>query len=241
MLGILALGLLLGLQHALEADHLAAVASLSTRNSKLSEAARHGAVWGIGHGLTLLAFGGALLLIDLTLVQWAADALELAVGLMLVALGADVLLRAWRQRVHFHVHRHGQRQHFHAHSHADASTGEHANDPHRHSHPSGWPVRALFVGMMHGLAGTAALLVFALGTVDSVTQGLLYILVFGLGSVIGMSALAVIVSLPLRWSADRLGWAHKGLTAVLGLVSVTLGLLIAERSGVALIQALPTA
>jgi ABC-type nickel/cobalt efflux system permease component RcnA len=239
MLGILALGLLLGLQHALEADHLAAVASLSTRNSKLSEAARHGAAWGLGHGLTLLAFGGALLLIDLTLAQWAADALEFAVGVMLVVLGADVLLRAWRQRVHFHVHSHGQRQHFHAHSHA--GDGDHASDPHHHSHPASWPIRALFVGMMHGLAGTAALLVFALGTVDSVAQGLLYILVFGLGSVIGMSALAVIVSLPLRWSASRLGWAHKGLTAVLGLVSVTLGLLIAERSGLALMQALPAA
>lgn len=236
MLGILALGLLLGLQHALEADHLAAVASLTTRNSNLADAARHGAVWGLGHGLTLLAFGGALLVIDISLVPWAADVLELAVGIMLVALGAEVLLRAWRQRVHFHVHSHGQRRHFHAHSHDTG--GKHASDPHRHDHPTHWPLRTLLIGMMHGLAGTAALLVFALGSVDSIGQGLLYILVFGVGSVIGMSLLAVVISLPLRWSSQRLTWAHSGLTAVLGLISVTLGILIAERSGLSLLQAI---
>ena len=234
MFGILVLGLLLGLQHALEADHLAAVASLSTRSRNLRDAARHGAAWGIGHSITLLLFGGLLLLIGETLPVWASDALELIVGIMLVLLGLDVLRRVWKQRVHFHVHSHGSERHFHAHSHTPGS--DHAADPHQHQHHRALPMRAVLVGMMHGLAGTAALLVFALGSAESITQGLAYILVFGLGSVIGMSLLAVVVSLPLRWSAQRLTWAHNGLTALFGVVSITLGIFIAERSGFALWQ-----
>ena len=237
MTAILFLGLLLGLQHALEADHLAAMASLGTRGGDLSHAVRQGAAWGLGHTLTLLALGGVLLLIGHSLPPWTAPALEFAVGLMLVLLGADVLRRAWRQRVHFHAHEHGGRRHFHAHGHDRES--EHDADPHRHSHDPRLPLRALLVGMMHGLAGTAALLVFALGRVESVAQGIAYILVFGLGSIIGMSVLAVVISLPMHWSARRLTWAHSGLTLALGLLSVALGVLIAERSGVAMWDLLP--
>ncbi len=239
MTAILLLGLLLGLQHALEADHLAAVASLSTRGGSVRNAMRQGAAWGLGHTLTLLALGGVLLLIGRTLPGWTTHALEFAVGLMLVFLGADVLRRARRRRVHFHAHDHGGRRHFHAHSHGRGT--DHGADPHHHSHNPRLPLRALLVGMMHGLAGTAALLVFALGSVESVAQGLAYILVFGLGSIIGMSVLAVAISLPLRWSANRLTWAHNGLTLAFGLLSVTLGVLIAERSGLALWGLLPPA
>lgn len=234
MFSTLLLGLLLGLQHALEADHLAAVASLSTRSGNLRDAARQGAAWGLGHSLTLLAFGGALLLMDHSLSPWAANALELAVGLMLMLLGADVLRRAWRQRVHFHTHVHGSQRHFHAHSHGRNS--DHTADPHHHTHPPTLPLRALLVGMVHGLAGTAALLVFALGSVESIAQGLLYILVFGVGSVLGMSLLAIVISLPLRWSANRLTWAHNALTLLFGAVSIALGALVAEQAGATLWQ-----
>lgn len=232
MFSTLLLGLLLGLQHALEADHLAAVASLSTRSGSLRDAALQGMAWGLGHSLTLLAFGGALLLADLTLTPWAANGLELLVGLMLVLLGADVLRRLWRQRVHFHVHSHGAQRHVHAHSHARDS--DHATDPHRHRHASALPRRALLVGMTHGLAGTAALLVFALGSVDSALQGLLNIAVFGVGSILGMVALAVTISLPLRWSAQRLTWTHNSLTLLFGVLTIGLGILVTERAGGAL-------
>ncbi len=239
MTAILFLGLLLGLQHALEADHLAAVASLSTRAGSLRTAVQQGAAWGLGHTVTLLVLGGALLLIGRTLPTWTAYALEFAVGLMLVLLGADVLRRVWRRRVHFHAHDHGGRRHFHAHSHGRGT--DHDTDPHHHSHQARLPIRAVLVGMMHGLAGTAALLVVALGSVESVAQGLAYILVFGLGSIIGMSVLALAISLPLRWSASRLTWAHNGLTLAFGLLSITLGVWIAERSGLALWGLLPPA
>lgn len=234
MYSVLLLGLLIGLQHALEADHLAAVASLSTRSGTLGDAARQGAAWGIGHSLTLLVFGGALLIIDTRLTPWLADALEATVGVMLILLGLDVLRRLWQRRVHFHAHRHGTRRHFHAHSHA--RDADHGADPHRHAHAARLPTRALLVGMVHGLAGTAALLVFALGSIDSALQGLGYIAVFGLGSIIGMTALAVVVSLPLRWSARRLTWAHNGLTLVFGLLSVVLGFVLLQQSGLELLR-----
>lgn len=233
MLSILLLGLLIGLQHAVEADHVAAVASLTTRSKNLREAARHGSAWGLGHALTLLLFGGAVLLIDSMISVRLALWLETAVAAMLIALGVDVLWRLWRQRVHFHVHSHGEHRHFHAHRHAPQT--DHARDPHRHVHPQQLPLRSLLVGMMHGMAGSAALIVLALGSVQSPWQGLAYIAVFGLGSIIGMTLLAVVIGLPLRWSARSLTWVHHGMTLVLGLVTVTVGGLLLQQSAAALL------
>lgn len=228
MLSVLTLGLLLGLQHALDADHLAAVASLSTRGGGLRDAARQGAAWGIGHALTLLLFGGTMLLVGGAIGPQFAQLLEAAVGLMLVVLGGDVLLQMWRTRVHFHTHRHGIRSHFHAHSHQAGQA--HAADPHHHRHRQSLPLRSLLVGMMHGMAGSAALIVLALGSAGSLWQGLAYIAVFGLGSIVGMALLAIVVSLPLRWSANSLTWAHNGLTGMLGVFTLALGGMMLHQS-----------
>ncbi len=233
MFSILILGLLVGLQHATEADHLAAVASLTTRSRNLRDAARLGSAWGLGHTLTLLLFGGGVLLVGGSIHANVALWLEAAVGLMLLLLGADVLRRLWLKRVHFHSHRHGPQTHFHAHSHQPKV--DHAEDPHRHSHRAQLPLRSLFVGMMHGMAGSAALIVFALASVQSAWQGLAYIVVFGIGSIIGMALLAVIISIPLRWSAQSLTWAHNGLTAVFGLLTVALGLFVLHQSSLQLL------
>ena len=233
MTSVLVLGLLLGLQHAVEADHLAAVASLGTRGGDLRDAARLGAAWGMGHGLTLLLFGGAVVLIGGSIGPGLALILESIVGLMLILLGTDVLLRIWRKRVHFHVHRHGRKTHFHAHSHSPG--GVHADDPHQHSHNWRLPLRPMFVGMVHGMAGSAALMVLALGSVQSIGQGLTYLALFGIGSAVGMTILAVVISLPLRWSARSLTWAHNGLTAILGLFTVSLGTLLLQQSTQALL------
>lgn len=234
MFSVLILGLLLGLQHAVEADHLAAVASLTTRGSTLRDAARQGTAWGLGHGLTLLLLGGTVLLIDGIIGEQMSLLLESVVGLMLILLGADVLLRLWRKRVHFHVHSHQSETHFHAHSHAAGK--EHEADPHHHRHQKRLPLRSLIVGMVHGIAGSAALIVFALGSVQSLWEGLAYIAIFGVGSVVGMAALAVVISLPLRWSARSLTWAHNGLTAGLGIFTLGLGILVLLQTGQALMH-----
>ena len=221
MFSVLTLGFLIGLQHAMEADHLAAMASLATRSGSLRDTARQGAIWGLGHTLTLLFFGGAVLVADALVPERIASGLELAVGIMLTLLGADVLRRVIRDRIHFHAHRHGSNEHFHAHSHPGDVA--HTDDPHHHGHPRRIPLRALFVGMMHGMAGSAALIMLALQTAKSPVQGLAYIAVFGFGSVVGMAVIGAIISLPLRYSPRGLTWLHNGLRGLVGLVTLGLG------------------
>jgi ABC-type nickel/cobalt efflux system permease component RcnA len=228
---VLALGFLIGLQHAIEVDHVAAVAALVTRGKSIAETAKQGAVWGLGHTLTLLLFGGAVLLAGEVVPSSLSSGLEMAVGVMLVLLGADVLRRMIRDRIHFHLHAHGRERHFHAHSHREG--GEHAADPHRHEHPSGFPLRSLFVGMMHGMAGSAALIILALGTVESAWQGFVYIFLFGLGSIVGMALLGAVISIPLRYSATGLTWAHNGLKSLIGLFTISLGAYIVYDVGIA--------
>jgi len=230
MSSILLLGFFIGMSHALEADHIAAVASLSTRTHSARQTLLQGAFWGAGHTLTLFLLGLVVLLLDTVIPARFALGLEFAVGLMLVGLGADVLWRMVRDRVHFHVHRHGQVRHLHAHSHREG--GEHARDPHRHEHPRGLGLRALLVGMMHGMAGSAALIVLALDQAESIAQGLVYILLFGLGSMLGMVLLAGAMSIPLRLSAAFLTRAHNGLQASVGLITLGLGATLMYRIGV---------
>jgi ABC-type nickel/cobalt efflux system permease component RcnA len=223
MISLLLLGLLLGMRHALEADHLAAVASLATRSKGMRGTILQGAVWGLGHTLTLLVVGGACLLLRAAISPRLAAALEGAVGVMLLLLGADVLLRLRRRRIHFHVHRHDDGTvHLHAHRHAP----EEAHDPahHRHAHAAGFPHRALLVGMVHGLAGSAALLLLTLTTLASAWLGVAYIAVFGIGSIAGMAVLAAVIAVPLQGGASRTltGWTD-GLEAVIGAGTLLVG------------------
>jgi ABC-type nickel/cobalt efflux system permease component RcnA len=230
MLSILMLGFLIGMQHAMEADHVAAIASLATGSRSVGETARQGIAWGLGHTLTLFLFAGVVLLVDMALPVRFAQGLELAVGFMLILLGIDVLRRLVRERLHFHAHRHGDLVHFHSHSHPPHAV--HADDPHHHAHPHRLPLRALFVGMMHGMAGSAALIILALESVASPLQGMLYILLFGVGSICGMALLATAISLPLRYSARSLTWAHNGLTVLVGLVTIGLGGMLVYQLGI---------
>ncbi|HFD80435.1 MAG TPA: urease accessory protein [Gammaproteobacteria bacterium] len=227
--GLLSLGFLLGMRHALETDHVAAVASLATRSASVRETIRQGAVWGLGHTLTLFAFGSVVLLMDTVMPQRLAQGLELAVGVMLVGLGIDVLRRVIRERIHFHVHRHDDGvRHFHAHSHA----GERGHpELHHHQHVRGFPLRALFVGLMHGMAGSAALILLTLQTVQSPLTGLLYIALFGIGSIAGMAALSAIIAVPLRYSARGLTWLHNGLQLGIGAMTLAIGALVVYRIG----------
>ena len=234
MFSILLLGFIIGMQHAMEADHIAAVASLaSSGGASLRGTARKGMAWGLGHTLTLLLFCGFVLLADTMIPEHFARYLELAVGVMLVLLGGDVIRRLVSERVHFHLHAHGDLLHVHAHSHADSPAMDHGADPHQHEHPGSFPLRALFVGMMHGMAGSAALIILTLQSVASFYQGVLYILLFGAGSILGMTLLAAAITLPLRFTARSLGWLHNGLKGLVGVVTVGLGCAVIYRIGFA--------
>lgn len=232
MFSILAFGFLFGMQHALEADHLAAVSSLLSGQSSPRRMVGQGAFWGLGHTLVLTLFVGAALLLDLTLDQALAGWLEVAVGAMLVGLGLHVLCRLWRDRVHFHSHSHGDGTvHFHAHSHR-GETRPHDPQRHDHTHRSSraglpaladLPWRALLVGMTHGLAGSAALILLTAAGFESPGLALVYVLLFGLGSVAGMAALSLVIALPLAYSARFLTWGNRLLQGTIGLATVAIG------------------
>lgn len=226
---VLAFGLLFGMQHALEADHLAAVATLVAHEPDKQRVVRQGVYWGLGHTLTLLAFGGAVMVVGLVLSERTVHGLEAAVGVMLVALGLDLLRRLWQERVHFHGHRHAPLgvHHFHAHSH-QGEAAPHDRAAHRHGHRP-LPLRALLVGMVHGLAGSAALVLLTLQQVGDPWVGLVYIGLFGAGSVAGMAALSWAVSWPMRLTAGRLGGRHRALNLLVAGASIALGLQVVAR------------
>jgi len=227
MTEVLILGFLLGMRHAMESDHVAAVASLVTRSPSMRESLGMGSMWGLGHTLTLFTFGSLVMLLDHMIPEHMAMTLEFAVGIMLVMLGIDVVRRFMRERIHFHAHRHADGTlHLHAHSHADdvAHTASgHASVSHEHMHTERFPVRALLVGMMHGMAGSAALIVLTLQTVQSFSMGMIYIALFGLGSIGGMAALSAAIMLPLRLSARRYAGMHQYLQLGIGTLTILLG------------------
>jgi hypothetical protein len=198
-LSILLVGFLLGMKHATEADHLVAVATLATRQSSLARTLRQGVAWGVGHTLTLMLFGGAVLVLGQVIPPRLEQALETAVGVMLVVLGADLLRRLARDRLRFHAER--------------------------------WPVRALAVGMMHGLAGSAALVVLALQTIPTIGLGLGYIALFGVGSIVGMALLSAAIAIPLKLSAGYLNRAHRAMLALVGVSTCALGSFIVIEVG----------
>jgi hypothetical protein len=216
------LGFLLGMQHALEADHIAAVSSIAARRTHVGDIVKHGLTWGLGHTLTLFVFAGAAILLGHAIPEHVARPIETAVGIMLVGLGAHLLWRLWRDRVHFHKHGHGDGTvHFHAHSHA-GETIPHARAPHAHAHGFRW--RTLLVGLMHGMAGSAALLVLTVSQASSPAMGLGYVALFGIGSMIGMGALSTIIAVPLAVSARWLTWANHGLQGAVGIVTMAIGI-----------------
>jgi hypothetical protein len=221
MFGVLGLGFLLGMQHALEADHIAAVSSIAARRTDVRDIVKHGLTWGLGHTLTLFVFAGIAIIIGHAIPAQVAQPLETAVGIMLVGLGAHVLWRLWHDRVHFHQHGHGDGvKHIHVHSHANEKI------PHRnsaHMHPHGFRWRTLLVGLMHGMAGSAALLLLAVSQVPNPAYGMFYVALFGIGSMIGMGALSVVLAVPLAVSARWLTWANRGLQGAVGLVTIAIG------------------
>jgi len=226
-LPILGLGFILGLRHALDVDHLVAVSTLLSQRRGLWRSSLIGALWGLGHTAALLAAGVAVIALQAEIPPGFAQMLELGVAAMLVGLGLNLLWTLMRGgTVHVHAHEHGEHRHLHAHRH-DAVPA--LADAHHHA----VRVRRPFlVGLVHGLAGSAALMLAVLATIPSPTLAVAYILVFGVGSVGGMMLMSTLIGLPLALAADRFVRAELALRAVAGLASVTVGLFLAWEIGV---------
>lgn len=223
MFSILALGLLIGMQHALEADHVAAVSAIAVRQSSPRKIISHGALWGIGHTFTLMFIAGGALYLGIEISETVSAWLEVAVGVVLVLLGGNLLVQLIKERVHFHFHSHNAaKKHLHAHSHA-GETDAHEKLLHNHEHSNKLPWRTLLIGMMHGMAGSAALLLLTTQTVSSPHVGLGYVALFGVGSVLGMAALSAVIAIPLSRSAAALTWANRGIQGGVGVWTLVLG------------------
>ena len=228
MLTLLGLGFVLGMRHALEADHAAAVASLATQHRSIFQTMKQGIVWGFGHTVTLFLFGSVVLIIGVVIPERFADALECAVGVMLVGLGLDVFRRMRKERLHFHLHQHPHAApHFHAHSHAPGMA--HTREAHQHAHPTGFPYRAFMIGLMHGMAGSAALILLTLNTAMSPSMAISYMVIFGVGSILGMGLLSAVIAIPLWYSSRSLTWAHHSLQRVVGIGTMMLGVYVISQ------------
>ena len=212
----LGLGLTLGLRHALDADHVAAVSTLVARERGLARSALLGAFWGAGHTLALLGAGIAVVAFKLTITPGVEAALERAVGLVLAVLGGHVLLRALRGLlVQGLEHTHGGVSHRHAHL---------GSPDAEHLHLVRLGGRPFLVGLLHGLAGSAALTLLVLGTIPSPIGALVYILVFGVGSTAGMLLLSGLVGLPVALAAPGAHRLQAAIQVVAGVGSTGLGI-----------------
>lgn len=222
--GVLALGLLYGLKHATEVDHIVAVSTIVSEHRKLSHAAWVGALWGAGHTIALAVAGGFVLGLRVIIPAQIATALELAVALMIVLLGVGATARALRKRGDFHLHEHTHDNVAHVHLHFHEPGTRHAGPVKSHSHAIRQVgLRPLVVGAVHGLAGSATLTLLVLAQIRSVLLGLLYLGMFGLGSMAGMLFMSGIVGLPFVLSARRLTRAHYDLQMAAGAFSVCFG------------------
>lgn len=226
----LLLGALIGMQHALEADHLVAVGALSAGKTGRRRLVLLGTYWGVGHTIALFVLTITVVVLGFVLTKQMQAALEIAVGLVVTLLGANVLWTLRRRRIHFHVHDHGDgHRHVHAHAHAD-ETVPHVASAHRHAHPERGLLAALGVGLVHGAAGSGALLVLTAATADSVVGALLYVAFFGVGSIIGMAALSFVASYPLRALERSAGRLNAAAMAAIGCVAIMIGVNLVVES-----------
>ena len=260
-LPVVVLGFLLGMLHATDADHVLAVSTIVSRQRSLKGAARIGALWGMGHTVTVLLTGGAIIVFQLTIPPRFGLAMEFCVALVLITLGGVALAQVARYvcetmpsarasdlvgdthpgsrpRVHLPIHAHGDYVHRHRHG--------HRLENHGHAHPpGGWlsgklgelslyqGLRPIAIGVVHGLAGSAAIALLVLAQIREAIWGVLYLLLFGVGTVIGMIVVTSVIAVPFVLSRDRLPRLNLWLRTLMGLLSLGLGLYLAWQIGFA--------
>lgn len=223
-LAVLGIGFVLGLQHAVEADHLAAVSTIVSEKKSLLSASIVGGLWGLGHTISLFVVGILVIFLKLQISETAEARLEALVGAMLIVLGINALRKLFSsETVHVHRHEHGEREHVHIHTHNKGKAESH----HRFS------IRSVLIGMVHGLAGSAALMLLVVPTISSPTAALAYILIFGIGSIGGMIAMSFLIGLPAHFTINRFAILNKGLRLIAGCFSLILGAAIVYEKVVA--------
>lgn len=238
LFALMGLGLVFGLKHATEIDHVVAVSTVVSEHRNVWRSALVGALWGAGHTLSLVVVGVIVLVFRVTIPQTVASWLEFGVALMIIGLGVLTVTRVLRRRSDVHVHRHSHdgESHVHIHFHENATNHETATSSHSspavHSHAiSKLGLKPLVVGAMHGLAGSAAVSLLALTQVPSVSLGLVYLGVFGFGSTAGMVLMSGLIGVPFALNGRRLSGVSNGLQTAAGALSIAFGLWYAFHVG----------
>jgi high-affinity nickel permease len=251
LVAIILLGFVLGMRHATDPDHVIAVTTIVSRQRSIRSAALIGAFWGLGHTITIMAVGAGIIVFNIVIPPRLGLTMELAVGIMLVLLGVlnltgvtTRLTERFTPEVaggHSHPHAHGDYIHNHLHGH----------EPGRHGHPeSATPIakldrrfgtagrlgvyqalRPLLVGVVHGLAGSAAVALLVLATIHNSTWSVAYLLVFGVGTIAGMMLITAALAVPYTYTGRRFLRLNGALAAASGLLSVGFGLFIAYQIG----------
>jgi high-affinity nickel permease len=250
-LAILAIGFFLGMRHATDPDHVIAVSTIVSRERSVAKAAFIGILWGLGHTLTILAVGAAIILFGLAIPARVGLTMEFCVGLMLILLGVLNLTGAmkWLSEKfspahppvtgeHAHIHEHDAKLHFHWHSHAADREHHEASltPPQVLERSFAWlgvyqALRPLVVGIVHGLAGSAAVALLVLGAIRDARWAVLYLLVFGVGTIAGMMLITSIIALPFSFAGYRFAWLNRSLVTGSGIVSLAFGLFVCYHIG----------
>ena len=223
-LSVLGLGFVLGLKHALDADHLVAVSTIVSERKGFWSSSIVGALWGLGHTASLLIVGLIMIAFHFQIPEKMAMGMEFSVALMLIILGVNVLWKI-RKGATFHVHTHDHDHHLHIHPHLHEGAPLHQHEHHKVGK------KPFFVGMVHGMAGSAALMLVVLAAISSRTLALMYIAIFGIGSVGGMFLMSALIGLPFSFTAkhDRL---NRIVRTSAGIISVCFGLFYAWQIGI---------
>lgn len=244
LLSILLLGFFLGMRHATDSDHVIAVTTIVSRQRRISEAALTGIFWGIGHSLTLLVVGGIIILFGVVIPERIGLSLEFCVALMLITLGLFNLRgfkRAFHGAVehqHSHQHRHGDYVHEHPHGHEPGAHG-HAETAVPPAFLDRWfgrwgiyrSMRPIVIGVVHGLAGSAAVALLVLPIIRDPIWAMAYLLIFGLGTIAGMMLITAAISVPVAYSARRSVFLERWMGIAAGALSLLFGAFLVYQIG----------
>jgi ABC-type nickel/cobalt efflux system permease component RcnA len=231
---VLSIGLVFGLKHATEVDHVVAISTIVSRHRNVFRSAIVGALWGVGHTLTLLVVGAIVLSLRIAIPEFVTNWLELCVALMIIGLGISALWRASRKssEVHMHQHDHDGMSHTHVHFHERENKHQPASHAvHSHSVSRlGW--KPVLIGMVHGLAGSGALTLLVLTQISSSLLGFVYVLTFGFGSIVGMLLMSGLIGLPFAFTSRKLTHLHNSLQTLAGVLSICFGIWYAYKASV---------
>jgi len=218
----LLLGFMLGLSHALDADHVVAVGTLAAETENLKRSSILGLFWGMGHTVTLAVLGTIVLSLKWHIPPMVATGMEVLVAAMIISLGGLLLWRVQRPLTfHTHTHSHDDKAHTHVHVHVEK------HDTHVHQHFKNSLRKAFGVGVVHGVAGSAALTVGVMATMPTTLLGFAYIVVFGSGTIAGMFVMSTVVSVPFILMAQRSTYWQKRVKACAGIFAIGFGSILA--------------